>query len=118
MISNGDLTKVVKFTLLFYSEKSNSDIIEWYKTIKSDSSFFVYWKLFVFFEQWLLEILIMISQAFPKYVFPRDNFIYIWILLPQNIPFLSLKKFVKASNMPLNFNEKSKNVQFYGYILN
>ena len=50
MIINVDLTKVVKFSLLIYFEKSKSDIIEWHKTSKSDCSSSVYRKLFVFFK--------------------------------------------------------------------
>ena len=32
MINNGDLTKVVKFTLVIYFE--NSNIVDWQKTVK------------------------------------------------------------------------------------
>ena len=46
MIINGDMTKVVKFTLLIYFKNSKSAIIEWHKTSKSDCSSFVYWNFF------------------------------------------------------------------------
>ena len=67
---------------------------------------------FAFYEHWLPKTMITVSQAFPKYAFPRENFVCIRIFLQHNVSILSLKKFVKASNMPLNFNEKMKNVTF------
>ena len=68
--------------------------------------------VFAFFEHWLPKTMITFSQAFPEYAFPRENFVCIRIFLQHNVPILSLKKFVKASNMPLNFTEKMKNVTF------
>ena len=54
----------------------------------------------------------MIFQTFRKYLFPRDKCVCIRIVLPQNLPFLSMKRFVKASNMPLNFNEESATLKW------
>ena len=54
----------------------------------------------------------MIFQTLPIYVFPRDKCVCIRIVLPQNLPFLSMKRFVKASNMPLNFKEESATLKW------
>ena len=54
----------------------------------------------------------MIFQTLSIYVFPRDKCVCIRIVLLQNLPFLSMKRFVKASNMPLNFNEKSATLKW------
>ena len=92
MIIIGGLTKVVKFSLLIYFEKSKSDIIEWYKTSKKDYSSYVYWKFFVFF-QWLPKITIIISQTFLKYFF-LEIILYVFGLFNLRIyPFYPWKSF-------------------------